>query len=67
MGAESSGGTLRVWIEDDGDGLSDTESIFERYTTGEGTSASLGMGLYLCRKIMEMHGGTIRAEKSEEL
>lgn len=34
-------GVLKIQIEDDGEGLADTESIFERYTTGEGTSASL--------------------------
>lgn len=39
--AEATETALRVSIEDDGEGLTDTESIFERYTTGEGTSASL--------------------------
>lgn len=41
LSAEASGGILRIQIEDDGEGLADTESIFDRYVTGEGTSASL--------------------------
>jgi len=59
---------LEISVEDDGEGFesSDTEKLFERYTTGAGGSASLGMGLYLCRIIVEMHGGSIRAGKSEE-
>lgn len=59
---------LEITLEDDGKGFenSDTEKLFERYTTGAGGSASLGMGLYLCRIIVEMHGGTIHAGKSEE-
>lgn len=59
---------LEISVEDDGEGFvaANADKLFERYTTGAGGSSSLGMGLYLCRIIVEMHGGTIRAETSEE-
>lgn len=43
------------------------ESLFERYTTGSGELLGLGMGLYLCKKIIDMHGGTITASTGEKL
>jgi signal transduction histidine kinase len=53
----------RIEVRDAGPGLSAEEQarIFERFVRGaasEGTSG-LGLGLYLCRAIVEQHGGTI--------
>jgi signal transduction histidine kinase len=55
--------TARIEVRDAGPGLSADEQarIFDRFVRGaasEGTSG-LGLGLYLCRAIVEQHGGTI--------
>jgi signal transduction histidine kinase len=55
--------TARIEVRDRGPGLSEDEQarIFGRFVRGvaaEGTSG-LGIGLYLCRAIVERHGGTI--------
>ena len=52
-------------ISDDGHGISDTakEKLFDMFYTGETISADsrrgLGLGLSLCKSIIEAHGGTI--------
>lgn len=55
--------TARIEVRDRGPGLGAEEQarIFERFVRGtaaEGTSG-LGIGLYLCRAIVDRHGGTI--------
>ena len=63
---------LRLVVEDDGPGLPsdfDTpqriESLFEKFTRGvrESSHTGVGLGLAICRAIVEAHGGTIRIEK----
>lgn len=56
-------------IEDNGRGFHgiNTEHLFDRYSTGSGESIGLGMGLYLCKKIVDMHGGNITADVSDRL
>ena len=57
-------------VEDSGPGVSEAsaERIFDRfYTSRSGDAAvnnSSGLGLYICRQIVEAHGGTITVEKS---
>lgn len=57
----------RVQVKDSGPGISAEHigRIFERlYQIKEGQSSSgggLGLGLYLCRQLVELHGGTINA------
>ncbi|WP_304361617.1 two-component system sensor histidine kinase KdpD [Collimonas fungivorans] len=56
---------LTVTIADDGPGLPSgmEDTIFEKFTRGERESAKpgVGLGLAICRAIVEAHGGTIRA------
>lgn len=65
---EQSGNNVIIGIEDNWIGLSGIEldEIFEKYTIGK-NSIGLGIGLYLCKRIVEMHGGTITAKKWKEL
>ncbi|MDP2091017.1 MAG: HAMP domain-containing sensor histidine kinase [Candidatus Gracilibacteria bacterium] len=67
--ANSFGDMVQIIIEDNGPGFNhgDEYIIFEKYSTGKGKSVGIGMGLYLCKKIVELHSGSIVAEKSREL
>jgi two-component system, OmpR family, sensor histidine kinase KdpD len=56
---------VRVSIDDKGPGLPHGmgERVFEKFTRGEKESAKpgIGLGLAICRAIVEAHGGTIGA------
>ena len=57
-----------ISVADDGPGIPDEEkaSVFEEFYTSRGSHADarrgIGLGLSLCRSIIEAHGGTIRVE-----
>jgi signal transduction histidine kinase len=59
--------TVRINIQDSGMGFKpgDEQGFFKMYTpqgrAGTAGEPSTGMGLYLSKKIMEKHGGTIKA------
>jgi len=59
------GDTVDVMVYDNGPGLApgSEERIFDKFTRGERESAlpGVGLGLAICRAIVEAHGGTIRA------
>lgn len=63
-----------IWLEmtvaDDGPGLppGQEEAVFEKFVRGERESAKpgVGLGLAICRAIVEAHGGTIRAANRPE-
>jgi two-component system sensor histidine kinase KdpD len=62
------GALAQVMVYDDGPGLPHgrEEAIFEKFTRGERESAKpgVGLGLAICRAIVEAHGGTIQAAPS---
>ncbi|WP_295992689.1 two-component system sensor histidine kinase KdpD [Rugamonas sp.] len=66
--AEVRGLWLDVMVYDDGPGLPHgrEEAIFEKFTRGERESAKpgVGLGLAICRAIVEAHGGKISAAPS---
>ncbi len=60
--------SIIIGIEDNGQWLNgiELEEIFEKYTIGK-NSIGLGIGLYLCKRIVELHDGTISAQKWKKL
>ncbi len=59
------GDLVRFRVTDEGPGIPEDErvEIFERFRRLEGGKAKpgAGLGLYICRGLVEAHGGTIRA------
>ena len=68
LAAAVNGRLLAVTVADDGPGLPNgmEDAIFEKFTRGERESAKpgVGLGLAICRAIVEAHGGTIRARSA---
>ena len=70
IAAERVGNEVSVSVEDNGPGIPKgmEEKIFTKFTRGESESprSGVGLGLSICRTIMEAHGGRIRAENRIE-
>jgi signal transduction histidine kinase len=64
IGTDASNGHVSVRISDRGRGIADSESprIFESFFTTK--EHGLGLGLSICRTIVEAHGGTIAARNN---
>ena len=62
------GERVRLEVADRGPGIrpGDAERIFEKFGRGRATAenmvAGLGLGLYVCRRIVEAHGGELAVE-----
>jgi signal transduction histidine kinase len=58
---------LKIIVQDDGVGIPLTQqtTIFEPYTRSSQYQPGLGLGLYICRQIIQAHGGTIGFEPSD--
>lgn len=56
---------VRIAIEDDGPGIPESQvpNLFKPFVTTK--PAGTGLGLPFCKKVVEEHGGTIRAERAE--
>lgn len=60
------GNTATIDVDDDGDGIAENEreSVFQKFYRskhGDSKIAGTGLGLYICRGIVEAHGGTVTA------
>jgi len=63
VGGRDAGDWAEVWVDDEGPGIaaSERQQVFEAFRRGEGSSSS-GIGLAICKAIIEAHGGTITAD-----
>ena len=65
VSATQANGHMRVCVSDDGPGLpaGRAEQLFEKFTRGqvESTIPGVGLGLAICRTILEAHGGNLSA------
>jgi K+-sensing histidine kinase KdpD len=61
VGARSQGELVEVWVENQGEGVLPNErtTVFEPFHRGRGSRSS-GIGLAICKAVVEAHGGTIR-------
>ncbi len=60
---------LEIAVRDHGPGLSDSEltRVFDKFIRGRtSTPTGTGLGLYICRQLVEAQGGTIRAERATD-
>ncbi|WP_431052572.1 DUF4118 domain-containing protein [Roseateles sp. L2-2] len=68
LGAPGDQGEIRLSVEDNGPGLplGREEALFEKFTRGHAESPlpGVGLGLAICRAIMQAHGGRIWAERA---
>ena len=67
LGTESSAaGMTRIWVEDTGPGIDASllKTIFDPFSTSK--EGGMGMGLVICRTIIESHGGKLWAEDGFE-
>lgn len=57
---------VRVYVKDTGPGIApqEIERLFYRFAQGLGRKGRAGIGLYLCRQIVEAHGGIIRVDST---
>lgn len=71
IGARAEGGMAVLWVEDEGQGIpeGDGDKVFQMFYTGVKPSADsrrgIGLGLALCRSIIQAHGGEITVSNIE--
>jgi K+-sensing histidine kinase KdpD len=65
IGAQPLGDTVRIWVSDEGPGVEIGRlfELFEPFRRGPGSESS-GIGLAICRAIVEAHGGEIGVENN---
>lgn len=63
VAAQRVGQTVQIEISDSGPGIQAFDRIFQPFYTTK--NSGMGMGLAICRSIVESHGGRLWAENSE--
>jgi two-component system sensor histidine kinase KdpD len=70
ISSSSSGDVLEVQIQDNGPGIpiGQEKIIFDKFARGhkESSIPGVGLGLAICRAIVEIHGGKIWATNADE-
>jgi two-component system sensor histidine kinase KdpD len=70
VGAAAEHEAVRMWVSDRGPGLApgDEQRVFEKFyrATSEGGPVGVGLGLTICKAVVEAHGGRIWAENRAE-
>jgi signal transduction histidine kinase len=66
VGAAREDGRVHVWVQDSGQGLGpgQVERVFERGWQADPKAGGKGLGLYISRRIVEAHGGTMFVESA---
>jgi signal transduction histidine kinase len=68
--SEAADGTIEIAVRDFGSGIvpERRERIFERFYRAHehDYAGGMGLGLYISKQIVELHGGTLRAEFPED-
>ena len=67
-GPKAADGEAVVWVSDEGCGMDGATAshIFERFYQGDSSrsSAGAGLGLALCKRIVELHGGSVSVQSA---
>ncbi len=63
IGGSGTGAWVDIWVDDEGPGIPmfERQRVFEAFRRGDGSTSS-GIGLAICKAIVEAHGGTITAD-----
>jgi C4-dicarboxylate-specific signal transduction histidine kinase len=64
LSSQRLGEELLIHVRDNGSGIKDTTVIFDPFFTTK--ESGMGMGLSICRSIVEAHGGQVRATANED-
>ena len=65
--AETAGNLVRVWVQDNGLGISKSmlPRVFDMFARGHATHAGTGIGLALVRKVVQRMGGRVGVESEQ--
>ena len=70
LGAEQNEMFVRIWVSDHGTGIKegDEARVFQRFYRGSnaGKTEGFGLGLYLTREIVLLHGGFVKLKREKD-